>query len=47
MTVGWKYIDEKWYYFSEISDSSYGAMYRDTITPDGYSLGENGAWITH
>jgi len=38
-SVGWRKIDEKWYYFN-----SNGYMSHDTIT-DGYKLGSDGAWI--
>ena len=44
MVTGWKLINGKWYYFSETADSSYGAMYFDTITPDGYRVDASGAW---
>ena len=37
--VGWKQIDGVWYYFDY-----YGRMYSDTVTPDGYYVGKNGAW---
>lgn len=36
----WVEIDEKWYYFDQWS-----IMLHDTITPDGYSLGSDGAMI--
>lgn len=45
MLTGWQMIDGKWYYFHEESDGSKGTMLKDTVTPDGYSLDENGAWI--
>jgi FOG: Glucan-binding domain (YG repeat) len=38
-TVGWRLIDEKWYYFGQD-----GYMAHDTIV-DGYKLGSDGAWI--
>lgn len=44
MVTGWNYIDEKWYYFSE-DDSFLGMLYEDTTTPDGYTVGLDGAWI--
>lgn len=37
---GWKEIDGKQYYFD-----SQGHMLQDTITPDGYRVGSDGAWI--
>lgn len=36
----WAEIDGKWYYFDQWS-----IMLHDTITPDGYSLGSDGAMI--
>lgn len=36
----WKEIDGKQYYFG-----SDGYMLHDTITPDGYTVGSDGAWI--
>ena len=44
MVTGWQFIDGKWYYFSEVADSTYGAMYYDSITPDGYRVDASGAW---
>jgi len=38
-SIGWKEIDEKWYYFGQD-----GYMVHDT-TIDGYKLGSDGAWI--
>lgn len=37
----WVQIDGKWYYFDEWS-----VMLHDTTTPDGYTVGPDGAWIT-
>ena len=37
---GWKEIDGKQYYFD-----SQGHMLQDTITPDGYKVGSDGAKI--
>ena len=37
---GWKEINGKQYYFD-----SQGHMLQDTITPDGYKVGSDGAWI--
>lgn len=36
----WKEIQGKWYYFN-----SAGYLLTDTITPDGYHVGNDGAWI--
>lgn len=40
MVTGWNQINEKWYYMIE-----YGNCLIDTLTPDGYVVDENGAWI--
>ena len=45
MVTGWQQIDGKWYYFNERSDGFKGMMYADTITPDGYEVDGNGAWV--
>ncbi len=42
MITGWNWIDGKCYYFSETDDL--GAMYTDTITPDGFSVNDKGQW---
>lgn len=39
MVVGWKQIQGKWYYFDED-----GAMFINSITPDGYIIGADGTW---
>jgi len=36
----WAEIDGKWYYFD-----SFSRMLHDTTTPDGYTVGSDGAWI--
>lgn len=36
----WLEINGKWYYFDESS-----IMLHDTTTPDGYTVGSDGAWI--
>ena len=40
IAIGWKEIDGKQYYFD-----GRGHMLQDTITPDGYRVGSDGAWI--
>ncbi len=37
---GWSWIDGKCYYFDEN-----GYMLQDTVTPDGYTVNEDGAWV--
>lgn len=38
---GWKQLGDKWYYL----DAANGDCLMNTITPDGYTTDENGAWI--
>ena len=45
MFTDWHLIDGKWYYFNPVSDGTKGAMYAGRETPDGYLVGEDGAWI--
>ena len=44
MLTGWQSIEGKWYYFNTASDGKKGSMLRNTTTPDGYILDENGVW---
>lgn len=44
MVTGWNYIDGSWYYFAE-DDTFLGMLYENTTTPDGYTVGLDGAWI--
>lgn len=45
MLVGWHNVNRKWYYMNTKHDGTYGAMYANTRTPDGYTVGADGAWI--
>lgn len=45
MKTGWQLIAGKWYYFNEQSDGTKGAMLENTVTPDGFRVGADGAWI--
>ncbi|WP_312432473.1 bacterial Ig-like domain-containing protein [Lacrimispora sp.] len=45
MMTGWQEISGKWYYFNEKSDGKKGSMFKNTVTPDGYKVGSDGAWI--
>ncbi|MBR0038459.1 MAG: InlB B-repeat-containing protein, partial [Lachnospiraceae bacterium] len=41
MIIGWKKIENVWYFFM-----NEGTMLRNAVTPDGYFVDNNGAWIT-
>ena len=40
MVIGWKFIQNAWYYFG-----TDGAMLINTYTPDGYYVGADGKWV--
>lgn len=40
MVVGWKWVFDKCYYMD-----SNGAMLANTVTPDGYTVNQNGEWV--
>ncbi|MFT4105534.1 MAG: hypothetical protein QM657_07235 [Lacrimispora sp.] len=40
MKTGWALVSGKWYYLNED-----GKMASDTVTPDGYKVGTDGAWL--
>lgn len=44
MRTGWVQVNEKWYYFHEVSDGKRGIMYMEKLTPDGYFVGKDGVW---
>lgn len=43
--TGWQLIDGKVYYFNTMSDGTLGKLLVSTVTPDGYQVGADGAWI--
>ena len=45
MLTGWQQVGGKWYYLIPDSNGSMGACLLGTVTPDGYTVDENGAWI--
>lgn len=50
MVVGWNWIvgadgRSRCYYFNEKSDGTKGALLRNTVTPDGYQVDSDGAWV--
>ena len=40
MVFGWYKVQDKWYYF--MPD---GSMLANSLTPDGYFVGADGAWV--
>lgn len=44
MYTGWHQIGGVWYYFREIQDRTEGVLYKNSRTPDGYWVDENGVW---
>ncbi len=40
MVFGWYKVQGKWYYFA-----TDGSMLANSMTPDGYFVGTDGAWI--
>lgn len=48
MSSGWKWISGKCYYFNTaagVNGLPYGALYRNTTTPDGHTVNEAGEWV--
>ncbi len=43
MLTGWQQIDGKWYYFEPDAGKTQGHLYVNTVTPDGYRTGADGA----
>lgn len=46
MLKGWQIIDGVWYYFKETADEKEGSLLTDTVTPDGYRVGPDGARVS-
>lgn len=44
MATGWQQIDGKWYWFQTVSDGNKGVLLKNGVTPDGFQVGEDGAW---
>jgi polygalacturonase len=40
MATGWVHVNNKWYYLNQT-----GECYINTVTPDGYQVNEDGAWV--
>lgn len=47
MVTGWNQINDKWYYFNEVSDGTKGKLFLDCVTPDGYIVNKEGVWNTY
>ena len=45
MVTGWKSIDGVWYYFNMDSDGTKGILLKNTVTPDGFLVDEEGRWV--
>ena len=45
MVTGWQWIDGKCYYFNPVSDGTRGKLYKNCVTPDGYRVNGEGAWM--
>lgn len=51
MYTGWNLIDGKWYYFMPYDiirngeTIKMGTLLKNTVTPDGYNVGDDGVWI--
>lgn len=43
MRIGWQIIEGKAYYFNTMSDGYLGKLLVNTVTPDGYQVGADGA----
>jgi len=41
----WSKVNGVWYYFNANAGDWQGAMLMNCVTPDGYTVGANGAWI--
>ncbi len=44
MATGWHMVDNKWYYFEPTIGANQGILYRGMTTPDGHTVGADGAW---
>lgn len=45
MYTGWQQIAGKWYYFNPTVGGPQGSLLVNTVTPDGYTVDANGAWV--
>ncbi len=52
MVTGWRWIPGadgllRCYYFNEVSDGTRGRLYRNEVTPDGYTVNAAGEWVVN
>lgn len=47
MVTGWQWVDDNCYYFNKVSNGKLGALLRNTTTPDGNQVNENGIWTVN
>ena len=47
MVTGWYMIEGNWFYFNPISDGTRGSLYVNRNTPDGYTVGVDGIWMSN
>ena len=45
MQTGWQLINGFWHYFNPVSDGPKGALFVNTLTPNGYKVNTEGRWI--
>jgi len=46
MLTGWKWIDGNCYYLDSQGQNE-GALYRNTTTPDGFTVDSEGRWVVN
>ena len=46
MLTGWQWIDGNCYYLDPQGQNE-GALYRNTITPDGFTVDSEGRWVVN
>ena len=45
MISGWQWIDGRCYYFEPESGENHGKLFTNGMTPDGYQVNQDGAWL--
>lgn len=45
MVSGWQWIDGRCYYFDPESGENHGKLFTNGMTPDGYQVNQDGAWL--